>query len=109
MIQHSISLAFQQPKSALSYRSPETALADALSEAGLSLGNEVTGSEKGIYTWQINTPEGTPLETLRIGHDSRKKEYVLDDGETSERNADPKILLKSIRLSPTVALKTPAI
>lgn len=109
MIRHHISLAFRAPKSGLSYKSPESALAAALSDFGLSLGNKIAGSEKGIYTWQINTPEGTPLEKLRLGFDEKQEKFVLDDGENTVEDTEPDILLRSIRLSPTVGLKDPAI
>ena len=102
MIEHHISLS---AKSA----DPRKRIEPLLRDMGLTLGEETTGAEKGIYTWQINTPEGTPLEKLQIGFDENQNQFMLDDGENTQRDAEPKTLLRSIRLSPTVGLKDPAI
>lgn len=84
-------------------------LKEALADFGCTVGDCTVEASKGIYTWDITTPKGTPLENLRIGFDTGTGEYTMPLDKEEKRDKEPRVLLKSIRLSPTVSLKTPAI
>lgn len=87
----------------------EALFEETVRDEGFSLGEKSMVAPRGMYMWQLNTPEGTPLDTLRIGIDSNKKEYVLDKDGEEQRDSEPRRLLRSVRMSPTLSIQNPAI